>query len=258
LARLTLLASTVFDETRCCIAGIDSDGKWVRPGVEGERLGTKRGTRLVPATFLWNDSGYIGDSLALLEMDIDRAVRRTSPHLEDVGLLSRPRRLGGISDEKERIRFLTDHSENALLPQVSDEIELAEGLAAMGRSLILVGPVSLRQAVFGELPGFRGVVKYRARLTFKIPRQKTEVDLSCIDLKWRALGRALGASEDEVSLTGDDLAPRLSIRPDFYLAIGLTRGEPYAMVVGVHSTPDFDKLKIDGTAKPVKVRQNDL
>jgi hypothetical protein len=256
--QITLLAATTFDGTRCCIAGINSEGRWIRPGFDGQRIGTLGGSRLVPSTYLWPPSGFIGGSLAVIEAEVEERIRKDPPHLEDAEITSEPRLVASIRDEKNRLHFLEDHAENGVLPPASDKTELASGLSGLRRSLILVGPVRLQSASFGILPGYKGMQKYRTALTFKLPRQKTEVELPCVDIRWRALGRVLGAEEDPIEIHGEELCKRLSVRHDIFVALGLTRGTPYAMVVGVHSLPDYAGLETEGGSRPIRAHQNNL
>lgn len=260
---LTILATTLFAKTRCCVAGIDSRGSWVRPGVEGARLGTYAAARLLLPSYLWPGNQFVGGSLSVVETRLNRNVHKSPPHIEDAELLEPFRYRDQIMKEKDRIHYLEDHSENAAIPDASDENEMAERLAGLGRSLILVGPLTIQKASFGVWSGRYGEESYRTRITFKLPRQKGVMDLSCTDLRWRAVGRALGAEKSRVTINGEDLSTRLSVRPDqTYLAIGLTRGDAdhrnYAIAIGVHTVPDYVALDVDGRALPIHVRQNHL
>ncbi len=89
------------------------------------------------------------------------------------------------------------------------------------------------------------------------------MDLSCTDLRWRALGKAMGAEKELVTLSGATLCKRLSVREDeVYLAVGLTRASTekryHAMVIGVHTLPDYSSVRVNGQALPIHVRQNHL
>ena len=255
---LTVLAATLFDQTRCCIAGIDSEGRWVRPGFPGAMLGTYPEARLVLPSHLWDQSGFMGTGLAVLSMDLISPKRLTRPHVEDMELAGLPRMVRTLSKEKERIHFLDDHSENDVLPEVDDIESLGEGLAGLGRSLILVGPVRPSVVTFGNQAGQGGRVRYRVKIRFKLPRQRTEVQLSSTDLTWRAVGRALGADNELVELSGTEVCNRLAVRPDLYITIGLTRGDPFPLAAGVHTVPAIDSVQTSSGQVRVKVQQNKL
>ena len=262
--RVTLLAATLFNKTRCCVAGIDSRGKWVRPGVEGSLVGTYPRAFILPSTYLWSANQFIGGSLFQVDVQLDRSIGVAPPHVEDARLLPPGFRPSSqVTKEKDRIHFLHDHADNKLLPDVDSELDLADGLAQLSRSLFLAGPLGIQEASFGVMAGYRGAVSYRTRIAFKLPRRKGIMDLSCTDLRWRALGKAMGAEKEIVTLGGTDLCKRLSVREDeVYLAVGLTRASTerkyHAMVVGVHTLPDYFSVRVNGQARPIHVRQNHL
>lgn len=194
---------------------------------------------------------------------LNRSIGAAPPHVEDARLLEDFRPCSQITKEKERIHFLQDHADNKSFPDVDSELDLASELAEIGRSLFLAGPLSIQEASFGVLPGYRGAESYRTRILFKLPRRKGVMDLSCPDLRWRALGRAMGAEKELITLSGADLCKRLSVREDeVYLAVGLTRASTerkyHAMVVGVHTLPDYFSVRVNGQARPIHVRQNHL
>jgi hypothetical protein len=258
VTEVTLLAATLFHDTRCCIAGIDSEGNWVRPGFQGAKLGTYPAARLVLPTHLWGQEGFFGTSLSVLRMGLELPGRLTRPHVEDRELSTLPRFVRALTKDKERIHFLDERTENGAVPEVDDREALAEGLAAQGRSLILVGPVRLSEVTFGDLPGKAGRIKYRVKVSFKLPRQRSEVTVSSTDLSWRAIGRSLGAGQEVVELSGADLCDRLHVRHDVYVTLGLTRGDPDAIAAGIHTVPGLFEIDTDSGPARIRVQQNSL
>ena len=262
---MTLLAASLLGKTHCCVAGMDSREMWIRPGEENERLrtGPYAGALRLSPNYLWQGTQFIGRSLAIVDAGLDRNIRKSPPHVEDAQLLSAFRYQSQITKVRERANFLQSHSENKLLPNVATLKDLAVGLAKLGRSLVMLGPLTIREASFGFHPTRYGDESYQTRVSFKLPQQTTVLDLACTDLRWRAVGRELGAERDAIDLTGEDLCKHLSVRGnEVYLVIGLTRAkaadEHGALVVGVHTVPDYEAVEVDGEERPIKMRPNKL
>src|SRR3972149_2948923 len=96
---LTVLACTRIAGNRCCLAGIDSDDRWIRPG---QPLEGGTGFHVMFPDQLWDVGRFVGGSLDVLGLDIDESTRRSVPHVEDRGFLGGLRRVGGLADEKQR------------------------------------------------------------------------------------------------------------------------------------------------------------
>jgi hypothetical protein len=235
---LVLLAVTAM-RTGVCIAGVrqDAPSVWVRPVRE---FGT---VTLGDITYPDTHPGQAGERRVMRPFDIVEialdARHPEPPFVEDwVCDFShhRPRLLGTLT-EGERLTLLQAAS-------VSPE----SIWSGQDRSLGVCVADDLTAAFsHDEYAG-----KYEARLSFGA--QPTAMSsLPCTDLKWRAFGRALLASEGStatdqkvhmLSLTNQELQQALGDgERAIWLALGLTRelhGRRWPLVVGVHTIPDYE------------------
>jgi hypothetical protein len=151
------------------------------------------------------------------------------PHVEDwtLDLRQKPQLLRKLS-EPEHVEFLARHSEVDLAALVPDE----------DRSLELFLPNSFSFS-FAMNPSGTDI---SVRTTFAL-RSRRFSDISCTDLRMRALGRSL--------LEKSSGTPRSHSQADFerrgkhltYLALGLSRryrGKHWLLVAGVHTIPELD------------------
>ncbi len=215
MSRITLLAVTRM-LSGVCIAGLDEEGRWVRP--VKERAGLLIGditypTRAVMQTF------------DVAEFPVLRA-RPQPPHVEDFisdFIRARPRLVGHLAPE-ERAGFLAAHAETDASPVLREHT----------RSLCLVRAECL-DASF-TLDAYSG--KYESRLSVDGGRP-----LPVTDLRWRAWGRRLlGGNGGECHLAAAGLFRALGTK-EVYIAYGLSRnfqGQTWTLVVGVHPVPDFE------------------
>jgi len=213
-----------------CTAGIDADGRWVRPvRPTAKRVGeceTITDYCLLPMDFFHGGRSHlINGALTHLWLTGYTPVR---PHVEDwmLDLQRKPQWLRKLS-EQEQAEFLAQHCEADLSALVPNE----------ERSLGLFLPDSFSFSFAMNKSG----TDISVRADFVIGGQ-TFSDIGCTDLRMRALGRKLL----EKSLG----AARQLSRADFerqgkqvtYLALGLSRlyrGKHWLIVVGAHSIPEL-------------------
>jgi len=213
-----------------CTAGIDPEGRWVRPiRPTVRRVGecdTITDYCLLPMDFFHGGRSHlINGALTRLWLKARAPMR---PHVEDwtLDLQRKPQWLRKLS-QQEQVEFLAQHCE----PDISVLVPNEE------RSLGLFLPESFR-FTFGMN---RAGTDITVRADFALGGQ-TFSEIGCTDLHMRALGRRL------LERSGGT-ARRLS-RADFerrgkqitYLALGLSRlyrGKHWLIVVGVHSIPEL-------------------
>jgi hypothetical protein len=213
-----------------CTAGIDADGKWVRPvRPTAKRVGegdTITDYCLLPIDFFHNGQSHlVTGSLTRVWLAAHTPER---PHVEDwtLDLQRKPQWLRKLS-QQEQADFLAAHCESDVSALVPDA----------ARSLGLFLPDSFCFSFGMNKSGTDICV--RADFTF---REQTFSDVGCTDLRMRALGRKL--------LEKSSGATRQLTQVDFqrqgkqvtYLALGLSRlyrGKHWLIVVGVHSIPEL-------------------
>jgi hypothetical protein len=214
-----------------CIAGMTTEPdpvsrlRWVRPVRE-------RGHVLVGD--ITTTEGVMLRPFDVVELNLLQA-RPLPPHSEDWiadFVQHRPRIVRRLEGDR-RSSFL--HSYLDTDPQ--------QVLDCHERSLCLLSPDWI-QGCF-RLDAYSG--KFEARLGFGLGGRRygsyTKGGLRVTDLKWRALGRTwLPEAGGWTEFDAGDLEARLGVT-EVFLAIGLTRsfkGECWAIVIGVHTVPDFD------------------
>jgi hypothetical protein len=213
-----------------CTAGIDADGRWVRPvRPTAKRVG--EGDAITDYCLLPIDFFHDGQS-HLITGGVSRvwltAHTPARPHVEDWVLdpQRKPRLLRKLA-EAEQSEFLARHCES----------DLAALLPDANRSLGLFRPDSFAFSFGANQSG----TDISVRAAFAVGGHNFS-DVGCTDLRLRALGRKL------LEKSG---APRALNRADFerhgkrvtYLALGLSRryrGKHWLIVVGVHTVPELD------------------
>ncbi len=226
---LTILAVTKM-HGGVCTAGIDQDGKWVRPvriSVERRQsYETITDYCLLPIDF------FHGGQSHLVNLGVTRcwlvSHSPQPPHTEDwtLDLKHKPQLIRKLSLE-EQAAFLAAHVETDLSPLESGQ-----------RSLILVQPESFSFAFDWNKTGDN----VQLRASFTVAGQKTS-DVGCTDLRMRALGRKLlsSAGGRRSFLTEEDFRRRG--KQATYFALGLSRlyhGKHWLILVGVHSLPELE------------------
>jgi len=203
-----------------CIGGISlTTGRWVRPVKE-------HGTILL-GDIRYKDGTYMRPfDIVRLELSQHRP---KPPHIEDWicdFIRERPEFIGRI-DYDERWQFLKENS-------------VADGAAevlSLKRSLVLSKPIPT--AASFSLDEYSG--KYDVRVY--VPGIEEGKGIPVTDLKWRALGRyLLSQGKNPLKLSAVKLRNMIDIG-DIYLAYGLSRqheGRYWPLVVGVHTTPDYE------------------
>lgn len=218
-----------------CTAGIDAEGRWVRPiRPMVKRVGesdTITDYCLLPIDFFHGGrSHFIDGALTRLWLKAHAPMR---PHVEDwtIALQQKPQLLRELS-EQEQADFLAQHCESDISTLVPNE----------ERSLGLFLPDSFRFH-FGMN---RAGTDITVRADFTLGGQEFS-EIGCTDLRMRVLGRKLL----EIS---SGMTQRLT-RADFerrgkqltYVALGLSRlyqSKHWLIVVGVHSIPEL-AIEID-------------
>jgi hypothetical protein len=231
---LVILAVTAM-RTGVCIAGVrqDAPSVWVRPVREFGTLTlgditypTQAGERRVMRPF------------DIVEIFLD-AHRPEPPFVEDwICDFSRHRpRLLGTLGEDERPALLQAAS-------ASPESIWSGHDSSLG--------VCVADALTATFSHDEYAGKYETRLSFGMQPTATS-SLPCTDLKWRAFGQALLATEGASSadqqvrtltLTNQELRQTLGGgERAIWLALGLTRelhGRRWPLIVGVHTIPDYE------------------
>ncbi len=213
-----------------CTAGIDAEGIWVRPvRPTTKRIGecdTITDYCLLPMDFFHGgESHLVNGGVCRVWLSSHVPAR---PHVEDwtLDLRQSPQLLRKLS-EPEQVDFLARHSEADLSALVPDE----------DRSLGLFLPNAFSFS-FAMNPSGTDI---SVRAAFTLGSRHFS-DISCTDLRMRALGRIL--------LEKSSGAPRSLCRADFerrgkyltYLALGLSRlyrGKHWLIVIGVHAIPEL-------------------
>lgn len=231
---ITILALTKM-HGGVCTAGIDADGRWVRPVRPRTDLRQPReglsDYSLLPLDF------FHGGKSHLVNLGVTRfwfsAASPHSPHIEDwvMDLRHKPRHLNKLS-ETEQAHFLAAHVEDDLAPLCHRH----------ERSLMIVQPDGFS---FSFSPNQTGE-DVSVRASFDL-RGENFADIGCTDLRMRALGRKLLAKTggNNVSLTDADF--RRHGKQAMYLTLGLSRlfqNNHWLILVGVHSLPEL-AIEID-------------
>jgi hypothetical protein len=241
---LTILALTKM-HGGVCTAGIDDDGRWVRPvrpqSSVPQHLENKPGYETVTDYSLLPLDFFHGGRPHLVNLGVTRFYfsghTPQPPHTEDwtITLPRKPQLIRKLTGEEQE-KFLAAHVE-AGLPLLDGDAQ---------RSLALIKPDS-----FSFLFGLnRSGDDVSVRASFKVGQVEVG-DLGCTDLRMRALGRKLleKAGGERCLLSAEDF--RRHGKETTYLAVGLSRpfqGKHWLILVGVHTLPelaveiDFAKL----------------
>ena len=216
-----------------CTAGIDAEGTWIRPvrpttkAIGG--LSTIADSCLLPIDF------FHGGKSHLVNAGVSRVWLLTHvparPHSEDwtIDLRQKPQLRRKLS-EREQAEFLARHSETDLLALSSDE----------NRSLGLCLPESFSFS-FAMNPSGTDI---SVRTGFAVGGRDYS-DISCTDLRLRALGRRLLDKSSGIPCSLRQVDFERQGKHLTYLALGLSRrfrGKHWLMVIGVHTIPELDVL----------------
>jgi hypothetical protein len=231
---ITILALTKM-HGGVCAAGIDGDGRWVRP-VRPHSDSQPRFEMVTDYCLLPLDFFHGGHS-HLINLAVTRfwftSHKPQAPHTEDwvMELSRKPQLIRKLTGEEQE-RFLAAH--------VEDTAPLFNGEGR--RSLALIKHTSFSFS-FGMN---RSGDDVSVRASFKAGDVGID-DVGCTDLRMRALGRKmLEKSRDGRSLLSDEDFRRQD-KQATYLTIGLSRpfqGKHWPILVGVHSLPELD-VEID-------------
>ncbi|MEK7831547.1 MAG: hypothetical protein AAB401_10710 [Acidobacteriota bacterium] len=231
---ITILALTKM-HGGVCTAGIDADGRWVRPvrptpEQRQQRAGVSDYT-LLPLDFFHGGKSHLVN-LGVTRFWFSEASPHT-PHIEDwtIDLHHKPEHVAKLSTD-EQAQFLAARVENDLAPLCRHH----------QRSLMLVRPDSFSFSFGKNLTG----EDVSARASFAVNEEKF-VDVGCTDLRMRALGRKLleKAVNGKASLTDADF--QRQGKQQTYLTLGLSRlfqNKHWPILVGVHSLPEL-AIEID-------------
>ena len=229
---ITILALTKM-HGGVCTAGIDADGRWVRPvRPTPERPLAERGITdhcLLPLDFFHGGQSHLVN-LGVTRFTLD-APAPQPPHSEDwtLNLKQKPSFIRKLSTS-EQSDFLAAHAESTLT------------LADAGRSLTLIKPDAYSFTFSRNQTG--DDVTVRASFTLGTT---TINDIGCTDLRLRVLGRKLCGQAGAAPYTLDQAGFARHGKEAMYLAVGLSRlhqGKHWLIVVGVHTLPEL-ALEID-------------
>jgi hypothetical protein len=235
---LTILALTRM-HGGVCTAGIDGDGRWVRPvrphAESKPRYEAATDYCLLPLDF------FHGGHSHLVNLGVTRfwfsSHTPQPPHTEDwtMELTRKPQLIRKLTNDEQE-RFLATSVEDGL-PLLDDDCR---------RSLTLIKPDCF-SFMFGMN---RSGDDVSVRASFKVGDVEVS-DVGCTDLRMRALGRKLleKSSLGKSLLSDEDF--RRHDKQSTYLTIGLSRpfqGKHWLILVGAHTIPeltveiDFAKL----------------
>lgn len=218
-----------------CTAGIDADGRWVRPvRPKQEQRHPREGVSdytLLPLDF------FHGGKSHLVNLGVTRFwfsdASPHPPHIEDwtFDLHHKPEHINKLSED-EQAQFLAGHVEHDLAPLCRRH----------ERSLMLVQPDSFSFS-FGKNQTGEDV---SVRASFVV-NGESFADVGCTDLRMRALGRKLleKSAGGKASLTEADF--QRQGKQASYLTVGLSRlfqNKHWLILVGVHSLPELS-VEID-------------
>src|SRR3989338_8009097 len=179
--KFTILAVTKMQERRICIAGINEDGKWVRP--------VKDYPNQFEETDIFDkDKSIIYENFNIIEIDFTKKLEKP-PHSEDyiINEDKKPKVIGNIPLQK-RGEFLISNTENDFFANREGE-PVRKILKGANRSLVLVGPVDIRYVVIesGKTP----------RICFDIPDvYDCERSTPCTDLKFIAFCKEISKGKN--------------------------------------------------------------
>lgn len=236
---LVMLAVTKM-QTGVCIAGVrrDNPAEWVRPVRAFGTILLGDITYAPTAQAAQSTARRVMRPFDLTEIALDRA-RTTPPFVEDWTCdfaHQRPHLLGSVA-EPDRAAILDAAC-------CAPDAILAQGERSLGAVAIDGLTATFRHDTYNG--------KYEARLAFTgLPAGMA--DAACTDLKWRAVGRRLLATQPTTQV-GADGVRTLVLRDDalraaiggaarMWLALGLSReyhGRSWPLVVGVHTVPDYE------------------
>ncbi|MGE0883063.1 MAG: hypothetical protein AB7P14_05935 [Blastocatellales bacterium] len=226
---ITILALTKM-HGGVCTAGIDAEGRWVRPvRPRTEQRPSREGVSdysLLPLDFFHGGKSHLVN-LGVTRFQFSDAAPHP-PHVEDwtIDMSHKPEHLNKLS-ETEQAQFLAAHAEDDLAPLCHRH----------ERSLMLVQPDGFSFSFCPNQTGDDVLV----RASFDL-RDESFADIGCTDLRMRALGRKLLAKTGggNVSLTDADFRRRG--KQTTYLTLGLSRlfqNKHWLILVGVHSLPEL-------------------
>ncbi len=214
-----------------CTAGIDSEGRWVRPVRSPTQKRLERDLItdrcLLPIDFFHGGQSHLAN-LAVTRCWLTSHAPRP-PHNEDWVLdLKRKPQLIRKLEPQEQVRFLANHAEADLSVLRSDGAR-SLGLFRTERFSFFFGLNKTGEDI-------------NVRASFTIGGRKVN-DAGCTDLRMRALGRRLVQKSRGANcpLTEQDF--RRSGKQATYLALGLSRlyrDKHWLILVGVHSVPELE------------------
>jgi hypothetical protein len=219
-----------------CTAGIDADGRWVRPVRPAReqiwRASTASDYCLLPIDFFHDGKSH------LVNLGVTRVYLMEHapdpPHIEDwiIDTQRKPELLRKLPAAEQQ-EFLERHREQGISQLVPEQrVSLCLFRPKQFSFLFRAGPTGDNASV---------------RASFVAGGEEIR-DISCTDLRMRALGRSLLQGkpvETEVRLNEEDFQHRG--KRATYLAVGLSRryqGKHWPLVVGVHSIPELE-VEID-------------
>jgi hypothetical protein len=197
-----------------CVAGVDVNGRWVRPvklpefDFSPQQLSQAGRVVVEP----YNEVGFrLGQRL------------NNSPQSEDVEAVATAPILIRTLNENQLLALMQQKDEHQGVAENGDDLET--WLLEMNRSLVLTRVDEVMRAYRNTYSGGRR----QRRIVFRV--QDKILNLPCTDLRWRKITR------DDRDAEALNVLKSANI---IYFALGLPRlfqGHYYPMVVGVHPLP---------------------
>lgn len=219
--RITVLATTKRRGRGVCIAGVDGDGRWIRP--------VRVNGNFIDRNELFRSDRVIIDTFHEVDFELEMAVPNP-PNTEDFKIAEdkRPSLVRTILNDRERFDILRKHA----------DVNIASIFSGGNRSLGLVEC----KDVLEVSAGWNDSGVFYSTITF-MDNSGVAHKLSTTDLRWAAFTKYFIKKRGllNVSFNGSELHDRLQCSAMF-LALGLSRESEVKMkelIIGVFTIPDY-------------------
>lgn len=215
MMELTILAvSKMFG--KACVACINTEMKWYRPVREPDYnlnimdINPRTGNIQKGNVLVFEDNDFLNNT----------------PHSEDFNIsLNRPATFIRKLNSEELINVVCEVDESTAI--LARNLNIKDYLANSNRSLCALTPDNIIGHT--DIDAFDG--RYKPKIHFEFAGR--DLNLSCTDIYWRALGRTDSGREIQ----------REILENDVHFVIGLSRffmGDYWPMIVGIHPLPNME------------------